>query len=131
MAHFFTPPTVADVPPAYVGPGAAEGKEDSHLADTSPGIQRLMTRYASTPRGVNVFLFADGTVSEVQPGTWDPNDPDAPSDSGYNPFTFVTTETVPPTSEQVVKVFWGSCRNPVTDAEKTILEAAGYTVETV
>lgn len=92
-------------------------------------MQRLMGRYRNGPRGPNVFLMADGSLSETQPPNWDPSDPTGPIARNWNPFTHTEDDTFLPSSQQVVKVFWGGCANPVTDEEATILEAAGYTVD--
>lgn len=90
----FRPPVDMIVPPIYpLGPD-----DESHYAPTTGAIHRLMSRYAAGPRGRNVFLLNDGTITETQP-----ND--------------LTT---------VNKVYWGACDNPVTAAEVTALQAAGY-----
>lgn len=87
-----------------------------------------MGRYVQRPRGRNVFLMQDNSVTEVQPPNWDPTNLTGPTVQGYNPFTHVTDSTTLASSLQVKRVFWGGCANPVTSAEATILTNAGYTV---
>lgn len=123
----FTPPTVNDVSPIYLGPGKKTGVDHpAHYRDSTPAMQTLMSRYAMRPRGVNVYLMADGSVTEVEPPQWNPQDPSGPVNQGYNPFTHQVDATYLPSSQQVVKVFWGATDNPVTAEEVTILTEAGY-----
>lgn len=123
----FTPPTVNDVSPIYLGPGLRDGTDHPyHYRDSTPAIQRLMSRYAMRPRGVNVFLMVDGTVTEVEPPQWNPQDPSGPVTQGWNPFTHQNDTTTLPTSQQVVRVYWGATDNPITDEEVTVLTDAGY-----
>lgn len=100
---------------------------------------KLMRHYRSMPRGRNVYMFVDNSVSEVQPPNWDPTTTgDGPTGVGSAIFAYsytyaggsqppdgVTTFTLPD-SQRVKRVFWGGCANPITAAEQTILQAAGY-----
>lgn len=132
MACSITPPVVNDLSSIYIGPGAEQGWDmPSHYRDVHPSMQRLMARYAQGRRGVNLFLMMDGTVTTTQPPNWDPSNPTGPIARGWNPFTHTDDTTTLPASQQVRKVFWGGCANPVTDDEQTLLEAAGYTVDCV
>lgn len=121
----FTPPTDDLVSPTYVG-GPPGQDLPSHYADTAPAMDRLMGRYVRRPRGRNVFLMVDGSYSETQPANWDPSNPTGPVTRGWNPFTHSEDSTFLPSSQQVAKVYWGGCANPVTAAEVSALTAAGY-----
>lgn len=125
----FTPPTDDVVPLVYIGPGSEQGYDmPYHYADTTRSMQKLMGRFVRRPRGRNVFLMVDGSVTETEPPQWNPVDPTGPVSQGWNPLTHTLDSTTLPTSQQVVKVFWGGCANPVTDAEAAVLTAAGYIV---
>ena len=77
-----------------------------HTPDTEMGLmsqeeklkRNLARHYVSHPRGRNVFLLNDGTITENEPGD--------------------------PTT--VSRVYHGAHRNIVTDAEAAALTAAGY-----
>lgn len=122
----FRPPTDDIVPPIYIGPGAASGHDEKHYRDVHPSMQRLMAHYAMRPRGRNVYLMADGSVTETEPPQWNPQDPGGPITQGYNPFTHATDTTTLPANKQVTRVYWGACDNPITAEEETILVEAGY-----
>lgn len=124
----FTPPTDLVVSQTYIGSGETGMDLPSHYRDVPPAMHRLMSRYRQGARGRNVFLMADGSVTETQPSNWDPSNPSGPVTQGWNPFTHSQDSDTLPTSQQVRKVFWGGCANPVTSAEATILTNAGYTV---
>lgn len=100
--------------------------------DADPLMLRLMSHFKSGPRGRNVFLLQDGTFTETQPPNWDPNDPTAPFAYSYTyaggsqPANGVTTFTQP-ANQQVKRIYFGGCANPITAAEATALNAAGYT----
>ncbi len=94
----FTPPTVKDI--------------GWYSVEAHPLANRLMGRYDRGTRGATVWIWSDDTVSEgyTQPPGWElnPSAPDAP---------------------YVRRVFYGaSTYTDVTDAEKALLQAAGYTV---
>lgn len=92
----FTPPTVKDI--------------GWFSVEAHPLANRLMGRYEAGTRGVNVWIWSDGTVSQDQPPGWEQN-PSAP------------------TAPYVQRAFYGShTYTDVSDAEKALLQAAGYTV---
>lgn len=124
----FTPPTDAIVPTVYVGSGETGMDLPSHYRDVPPAMHRLMGRFRQGNRGRNVFLMADGSITETQPPQWDPSNPTGPVTQGWNPFTHSQDTSSLLSSQQVVKVFWGGCANPVSSAEATALTNAGYTV---
>lgn len=62
---------------------------------------RLMRHYGTLPRGRNVYLLTDGSVTETQPST----------------------------SSTIQRVYMGGHVEQVTEAEKLALEGAGYTVD--
>lgn len=82
----FSPPLAFDVPRVAATP---------HRGD------RLMRHYSPLPRGRNVYLLVDGSVTEVQP-----------------------YEATPGTVIQ--RVFFGGHAEQVNAAEVAILTAAGY-----
>lgn len=123
----FTPPVDNIVPTIYLGPGQRDGTDHpSHYRDSTPAMQRLMSRYAMGPRGRNVYLMADGSVTEVEPPQWNPQDPGGPVTQGWNPFTNQLDTVTLPESQQVVRIYWGGSANPLTSEEVTILTDAGY-----
>lgn len=87
-----------------------------------PAIRRLFRHFASTPRGRNVFLLTDGTVTETQPANWNPDDPTGVVNTSW----YLGQATVTYATQIVRKVFWGGCANPITADEQAILTAAGY-----
>lgn len=94
MTLIFEPPTDDFVFPVPHTPDSQMG-----LVSNDERRQRnLAKHYASTPRGRNVFLLVDGTVTENEPG-----DP-----------------------AQVQRVYHGAHRNPVSAQEAAVLTAAGY-----
>lgn len=71
---------------------------------------RLIGHFRPNVSVNNVFIWSDGTVSETQPAYWEQN----PAD---------------PTGIYIQRVFYGAhSYTDVTDAEKALLVAAGYTV---
>jgi hypothetical protein len=91
MAIIFTPPSRVNVP--VVSP-------------TTPKYQQRPFAYfkASIPRGTNVWIYTNNTISETQPPVW------------------VATDTQP----GVKKVFYGGRSYEITQNEKQILTQAGY-----
>lgn len=69
------------------------------VARRHPG-NALMRHYTPLPRGVNVYLLFDGTVTTTQP---------------YDPQNTIVRRT-----------FFGGHLEPVTDEEAALLTAAGY-----
>ena len=134
MATFF-PPTDLQVGPItdYFG---------NTPEDADPLMLRLFAHYAPEPRGRNVYLMNDNSITENQPPNWDGSTfagqgPNVSSQQPYaysytyaggvNPPNGVTTFTLPP-NQQVKRIFFGGVANPVTAAEAVLLIAAGYTV---
>ena len=107
----FSPPVVHDVP-TVVAPG-----EEGELGN------RLMRYYSPRPRGLNVYIYREGSdianqlpdrVSETDPYTTY-NDDGTVSSNGW---------------DDVEAVFWGGHEAvTVTDEQATLLEEAGYTVD--
>lgn len=102
-------------------------------AEADPLMVRLMSHYRSGPRGRNVFLMQDGSITEVQPPNWDPSNPTDPYAYSYTyaggsqPATGVVSFSQP-AAQQVKRIYWGGgCVNQITAAEATVLQAAGYT----
>lgn len=128
----FTPPTDAQVSPItdYWG---------NTPRDADPLILRMMEHFASGPRGRNVYLMVDGTITEQQPPNWDPTSTgDGPTGVGVATYAYsytyaggsqpangVTTFTLPD-SQRVKRIYWGGVANPVSASEVTALTAAGY-----
>lgn len=81
--------------------------------DADPLANRLWRHYAPLVAQRNVLILTDGTVTEdLPPATY--ND-----DGSLN-------ETP---EERIAAIFWGGCGPwTVTDAQATLLTAAGYTV---
>lgn len=110
-------------------------------ADADPSALALAAHYRSGPRGRNVYLMNDGSVTENQPPNWDGTTAPIPElvnpstqqpyavswtyAGGVNPPTGATYFTLP-ANQQVARIYWGGVANPITAAEKTILLAAGY-----
>lgn len=79
-------------------------------ADAAPSANKLMGHFRAGKQINNVFIDSAGTVSETQPAYWVQN----PAD---------------PTGPYIVRVFYGGeTYTDITDAEKALLVAAGYTV---
>lgn len=79
-------------------------------ADADPLANRLRSHYGPNPRGVNVFLYADGTVTQITPSR---------------------TSNEPGVVEPVAPEFtyYGGHSYPnLTAFEVTSLTAAGYTL---
>ena len=101
----FTPPTEETVPPAFP-PNSPEW-------NANPLGNRLMSHYGNGTRGRNVFIV-DGVATENEPAA-----------------TYNADGSLDQTAaERITRVFFGG-HGPqsVTAAERTILEAAGYTVD--
>lgn len=72
---------------------------------------RLLSHFQRNVQVNNVFIWSDNTVSETQP----PYGMDVPDDPTQRPYT--------------ARVFYGGhVYSDVTDAEKALLQGAGYTV---
>lgn len=75
---------------------------DSVVPQTLPGgdrlANRLMRHYGTLPRGRNVFLLSDGSITETQPTD----------------------------ASRVTRVYFGGHVEPITDAESSALTSAGY-----
>jgi hypothetical protein len=82
-------------------------------ADTRGPMRRLLRYHGGNPRGRNVYILSDNTVTETDPDSvtvfW--------TDQGDG-------------SVYVKRVFFGAVQDAynVSEAEKQLLEAAGYTV---
>jgi hypothetical protein len=68
------------------------------LTGATPAAKALFRHYRPVVTGRNVFILTDGTVTETQPWPY----------------------------ETVARVLMGGLAEPVTDAEATLLTAAGY-----
>ena len=96
----FTPPTSDTVPPVL-------GPEDPEYA---PLANRLFRHYRARPAGRNVYLLSDNTVTETDP-------------NGRTVFWQQADG-----SPYVSRAFYGGHDSYIISAaEKTILDAAGYT----
>ena len=91
MAIIFTPPSRVNVPV---------------VTPATPKYQQRPFGYfkASIPRGANVWIYTNNTISENQPPLWE------------------ATATQP----GVKKVFYGGRSYEITENEKNILTDAGY-----
>jgi len=97
----FTPPTDNIVPTVDL---------DERDRRRNPLGNALMRHFARGPRGRNVFLLTNNTVTEQQPANW------VDANTGSTNAGEVNT----------LKTWYGGHSHPITDAEATILTAAGY-----
>lgn len=81
-------------------------------AEASPLANRLMAHFEANVQVNNVWIWSDGTVSESQPPFLNNADGDIGTSVPY-----------------AARVFYGShTYSDVTDAEKALLQGAGYVV---
>lgn len=116
---FFTPPTVAVIPP--------------FLPTTAGPALRLFRHYANEVRGVNVFLLSNGTYAQDYatpennntniPYPINPYEPGAPFSRVYD---FKEQETDSTLDPYVVTIYYGAHANAVDQEEVASLIAAGY-----
>ena len=91
--------------PPLSADGCSRTDIDPVLLKKNPLGNKLMAHFASIPIGVNVWVKQDGTITQDQP------DPD---EIGL-----------------IRAIYWGGHTATISLAEKTALEAAGYTVVTI
>ncbi len=109
-------------------------------ADADPAMLKLFAHYKPGPRGRNVWLFNDGSVSENQPPNWDGTEftgvgPNLSTEQPYAysytymggsmPANGVTTFTNPP-NQQVKRLFAGGSCHAINATERDLLVNAGY-----
>lgn len=102
----FTPPSENSVPPTL--PEGSPGQTDLQY--------RLFRHFRRRPAGIDVFIYSNGTVSEIEPDSqttfW------STQDAGY-------TAGLP----YVTAAFYGGHDSyNITAAQSTLLTNAGYTV---
>ena len=116
--YYFQPPTV-DANPRFT--------------DGSTALQRgLFKFYKPLPRGINVFLLADGSFVQDTPTAENENSSvpypifNAQNlvSRSWNPFTLTEVDT--PVRNPVVKVYYGGHVTQISVQEAAALTSAGY-----
>ncbi len=118
MTNLFAPPVVNDVPPALL-------PEEPDMGD------RLMRFFRARPSGVNVYMYAIGSPTEVYLSGLTP--PQLRT-TEVDPITLYDTHAVPISNgwEDLERVFWGGCApTEVTDSQAQALTDAGYIVTVI